>query len=67
MGYSISAAETAKRLGISVRTLDRMSHREHPQHLAPLSHTAGGHRRYDADEVEALRTGTPRQADSAAS
>lgn len=56
-GRNISAAEAARRLGISVRTLDRMGAEDHPQHLVPVTRTRGGHRRYDADEVERIRTG----------
>lgn len=54
-GRNITAAETARRLGISVRTLDRM---EHDGRLKPASRTLGGHRRYDEETVERIRTGT---------
>lgn len=53
VGYSIGAAETAKRLGISGRTLDRM---EKDGRLRPVSRI-GGRRKYDAAQVEAVRTG----------
>lgn len=52
-GYSISAAETARRLDVSVRTLERM---EKDGRLAPVSRI-GGRRKYDAAQVEAVRTG----------
>lgn len=62
MGAVIPAAEAAARLGISVRTLDRLGIGE--GQLLPIMRTSGGHRRYDADEVEAYRTGQlPRMCD----
>lgn len=60
MGQSISAAEAAHRLGISVRTLTRMADPEHTQHLEPINRV-GHHRRYDADQVERVRRGLPAQ------
>lgn len=57
-GHSIGAPETARRLGISVRTLDRMGDPSHPQHLAPVSRI-GGYRKYDAAQVERVRLGLP--------
>lgn len=56
MARNLSAAETAERLGISVRTLDRM---EGDGRLVPITHTPGGHRRYDEDQVERVRNGLP--------
>lgn len=53
---NVSAAEAARILGISVRTLDRM---EHDGRLRPVSRTIGGHRRYDANQVERVRVGLP--------
>lgn len=58
VGHSISAAEAALRLGISVRTLTRMAHPGHAQHLEPINRV-GHHRRYDADQVERVRRGLP--------
>lgn len=55
MAAVISAAEAAARLGISVRTLDRLGTGE--GRLLPIQRTSGGHRRYDPAEVEAYRTG----------
>lgn len=52
---SIGAAEAASRLGISVRTLDRM---EHDGRLKPTTRI-GGRRKYDAAAVERVRRGLP--------
>jgi excisionase family DNA binding protein len=52
-GHNISAPEAARRLGISVRTLDRM---EKDNRLKPASRI-GGRRKYDAAAVERVRTG----------
>lgn len=51
-GHNIGATEAARRLGISVRTLDRM---EHDGRLKPVTRI-GGRRKYDAGQVEAVRT-----------
>lgn len=56
MARNLTAAETAERLGISVRTLDRM---EGSGRLKPITRTDGGHRRYDEDQVERVRQGLP--------
>lgn len=56
MGQNITASETAERLGISVRTLDRM---ERDGRLKPVTRTLGGHRRYDVEQVERVRQGLP--------
>lgn len=53
--YNIGAAETAKRLGVSVRTLDRM---EKDSRLKPVSRI-GGRRKYDVGQVERVRRGLP--------
>lgn len=50
---TISSTEAAARLGVSVRTLDRM---EHDGRLRPLSRI-GGRRKYDAAQVAALLRG----------
>lgn len=56
----LTATETAARLGISVRTLDRMEHAADPgKRLAPASRTPGGHRRYEEGQVERVRLGLP--------
>jgi DNA-binding transcriptional MerR regulator len=54
MGRNLTAAQAAERLGISVRTLDRMA-----GSLDPVTRTDGGHRRYDEDQVERVRQGLP--------
>jgi len=55
MSAKITATEAARRLGISVRTLDRHL----PEWLADgavtLDRTPGGHRRFDANEIAALK------------
>lgn len=56
MARNITAAATAERLGISVRTLDRM---EHDGRLRPAMRTRGGHRRYDEAQVERVAQGLP--------
>lgn len=56
MARNLSAAQTAERLGISVRTLDRM---EHDGRLRPVARTRGGHRRYDSEQVERVAQGLP--------
>lgn len=55
MGTNIGATETATRLGVSVRTLDRM---EKDGRLAPVSRI-GRRRKYDAQQVERVRIGLP--------
>jgi excisionase family DNA binding protein len=55
MARNIGATETAERLGISVRTLDRM---EHDGRLRPVTRI-GGRRKYDEDQVERVRRGEP--------
>ena len=54
-GYNISAAEAARRLGISVRTLDRM---DRDGRLRPVTRI-GGYRKYDAVQVDRVRHGLP--------
>lgn len=54
-GHNIGATETARRLGISVRTLDRM---EKDGRLKPASRI-GGRRKYDAQQVDRVRRGLP--------
>lgn len=54
-GHNISAAETARRLDVSVRTLDRM---EKDGRLKPVSRL-GGRRKYDAEQVDRVRRGLP--------
>lgn len=56
MARNLSAAETAERLGISVRTLDRM---EVDGRLVRTTSTPGGHRRFDEEQVERVRQGLP--------
>lgn len=59
MARNLTAAQTAERLGISVRTLDRM---EGDGRLVPVSRTRpgrSGHRRYDSDQVERVAQGLP--------
>lgn len=47
----LTPAAAAARLGVSVRTLNRYVE---AGLLAPASRTRGGHRRFDADDVDAL-------------
>lgn len=56
MARNLSAAQTAERLGISVRTLDRM---EVDGRLVRVSTTPGGHRRFDSEQVERVAQGLP--------
>lgn len=52
----LSAGEAARRLGVSVRTLDRMMVPGHPVPLLPATRTpVGGRRRYDPEDVERIR------------
>lgn len=60
----LTATQTAERLGISVRTLDRM---EGDGRLRPATRTRGGHRRYDAGEVERVFAGADQEPHPVAS
>jgi len=49
---ALTAAETARTLGVSVRTLSRYID---DGLIEPSGRTGGGHRRFDPEVVEALR------------
>lgn len=53
MAELLTPREAAARLGVSVRTLDRL---QHAGRIAPVRHTAGKgvKRRFDAADVEKL-------------
>lgn len=59
MSEQLTARAAANRLGISVRTFDRHLAGWIAEGLVTVQRTPGGHRRFDAAEIAALRPPEP--------